>query len=99
MSHIQDVREGMRRVVDNTGASDAFKILGFDIGSKTGTAERDGYSENGQEHKSYAWYMAFAPFDNPKIATVTFIPEAGKSLNSVAVTRDILASFFKIPTN
>lgn len=99
MSHIQDVREGMRRVVDNTGASDAFKILGFDIGSKTGTAERDGYSENGQEHKSYAWYMAFAPFDSPKIATVTFIPEAGKSLNSVAVTRDVLASFFKIPIN
>ncbi|MDD7592742.1 MAG: penicillin-binding transpeptidase domain-containing protein [Peptoniphilaceae bacterium] len=90
------VREGMRRSAIHS--EDGFKGIPFAIGSKTGTAERGGVDpRTGSRYASYAWNIAFAPFDEPKIATVSFMPAGMMSSNVVPISRDVIASYLDLP--
>lgn len=65
------LREGMRRVVQEAGGTGALaRIPGVVSGGKTGTAE----NPHGEDH---AWYIGFAPFDEPKIAVAVMLENAG----------------------
>ncbi len=65
------VREGMRRVVEEPGGTGGLaRIPGVSAGGKTGTAE----NPHGPAH---AWYVGFAPFDQPRIAIAVLIENAG----------------------
>jgi len=65
------LREGMRRVVQEPGGTGGLaRIRGIISGGKTGTAE----NPHGRDH---AWYIGFAPFDNPKIAVVVMLENSG----------------------
>ena len=89
--------EGMRRMVTDHGSS---RILGpaanfpVAVAGKTGTAQNsrgDGYD--------HAWFMAFAPADDPEIAVVTFLEHAGSSsATAVPVVRDFLVDYMNIGT-
>lgn len=98
MTHIDDIREGMRLSSDGPIARKGFEYIDIEVGSKTGTADRDDIDpETGKVYSPYAWYIAFAPFDNPEISTVTFLPNGVGSANAVAITRDILAFHLDVP--
>ncbi|MBW7887700.1 MAG: penicillin-binding protein 2 [Bacteroidetes bacterium] len=65
------VREGMRRaVMEPHGTGYAARIPGIEVAGKTGTAQNP-------HGKSHAWFMGFAPFDNPKIAVCVLVENAG----------------------
>ncbi|MBI5470856.1 MAG: penicillin-binding protein 2 [Ignavibacteriae bacterium] len=65
------VREGMRRVVEEPGGTArSARIKGFQSGGKTGTAQ----NPHGEDH---AWYVGFAPFENPTIAIAVLVENAG----------------------
>ena len=65
------VREGMRRVVQEPGGTGGMaRIQGFEAAGKTGTAQ----NPHGKDH---AWYVGFAPFDNPRIAMAVLVENAG----------------------
>lgn len=65
------VREGMRKVVQESGGTGGgARVKGIESGGKTGTAQ----NPHGKDH---AWYIGFAPFDNPSIAIVVLIENAG----------------------
>jgi penicillin-binding protein 2 len=65
------VREGMRRVVMEPGGTGAgARIQGVQAGGKTGTAQ----NPHGKDH---AWFIGFAPFDNPKIAICVLVENSG----------------------
>ncbi len=65
------VREGMRRVVMAAGGTaSAVRIPGIEAAGKTGTAQNP-------HGKSHAWFMGFAPFDEPKIAICVLVENAG----------------------
>jgi penicillin-binding protein 2 len=67
----QIVREGMRRVVmEPGGTGGSARIPGIVVAGKTGTAENP-------HGKSHAWFIGFAPFDNPKIAICVLVENAG----------------------
>ena len=67
----QIVREGMRRVVmEPGGTGGAARIPGIVVAGKTGTAENP-------HGKSHAWFIGFAPFDNPKIAICVLVENVG----------------------
>jgi len=70
--HVMELlREGMRRVVQEPGGTGGLaRIRGIESAGKTGTAE----NPHGDDH---AWYVGFAPFDNPKIAVAVLIENAG----------------------
>lgn len=63
------VHDGMQKCFD-AGTATASKIPGIVACGKTGTAE----NPHGKDH---AVFLAFAPRDNPKIAMVCFIENAG----------------------
>lgn len=65
------VREGMRRVVQEPGGTAAnARVKGVVSAGKTGTAQ----NPHGQDH---AWYIGFAPFDEPTIAVAVLVENAG----------------------
>jgi penicillin-binding protein 2 len=67
----QIVREGMRRVVQEPGGTGGIaRVKGIESAGKTGTAE----NPHGKDH---AWFIGFAPFDNPKIAIAIMIENVG----------------------
>jgi len=77
---IELVRKGMWGVVnadDGTGKQGA--VPGVQVAGKTGTAQfwRSGKKDN------HTWFLAFTPYDHPKIALAVMI-EGGKSGGGVA---------------
>jgi penicillin-binding protein 2 len=65
------VREGMRRVVQEPGGTGSLaRVKGIEAAGKTGTAE----NPHGPAH---AWYVGFAPFNQPRIAIAVLVENAG----------------------
>jgi len=65
------VREGMRRcVMEPGGTGSIVRIAGVQVAGKTGTAQ----NPHGKDH---AWFIGFAPFDNPKIAICVLVENGG----------------------
>jgi penicillin-binding protein 2 len=101
------VRQGMWASVNtNSGTAIESRIDGIEVAGKTGTAEfcdKEHYNPKKQDcldekdlRPSHAWYVAFAPFENPEIAVVTFIFDGGEgSLTAIPVTKKILEAYFK----
>ena len=96
--HFQAIREGMFAVVDEVGGTarrQRLKELAF--AGKTGTAQvvRLGAS-NAQRHKDHAWFVAFAPYDNPEVA-VSVLVENGEHGSTAAapIARELFELYFK----
>jgi len=70
--HVMElIRDGMQRVVHAPGGTGALaRIPGVISAGKTGTAE----NPHGKDH---AWYVGFAPYDNPKIAVAVMLENSG----------------------
>ena len=69
--HYDCVLEGMRRVVNEPGGTARrARIHDIVVAGKTGTAQ----NPHGEDHSVF---IAFAPYDNPKIAIAVFVENAG----------------------
>jgi penicillin-binding protein 2 len=84
-SHLKAVKEGMWRAVNLFGTARSARVDGFDVCGKTGTvqtistATRDKLSdEEAARFEPNAWFVGFAPRDNPEIV-VTVMVEGGGS--------------------
>ncbi|MGB6034129.1 MAG: penicillin-binding protein 2, partial [Bacteroidota bacterium] len=65
------LREGMRRVVEEPGGTGGLaRIAGIPSAGKTGTAQ----NPHGPDH---AWFMGFAPLEEPEIAIAVLVENAG----------------------
>ena len=65
------VQRGMYDVVNSPGGTgSAAKVPGISVCGKTGTAQ----NSHGQDH---AWFVCFAPMENPKIAICVMVENAG----------------------
>ena len=101
---LQIIKEGLWNVVnDKKGTAWIAHVEGLDISGKTGTAQvvgrskERGLSEEELSHrlKSHAWFVAYAPSDNPKIA-VSVIVEHGSHGSSAAapIAREVIKTYF-----
>lgn len=68
--YFEVVRKGMYNVVNAYGTARTIHTSLVDIAGKTGTAQ----NPHGKDH---SWFIAFAPFDNPKIAICVMVENAG----------------------
>ncbi|MCS7209384.1 MAG: penicillin-binding transpeptidase domain-containing protein, partial [Fimbriimonadales bacterium] len=68
--HWDAVIEGMVRVVER-GTGGAARVPGVRVAGKTGSAE---FRKGGKTH---AWFIAFAPAENPRVAICVMAEEAG----------------------
>ncbi|MDO9484825.1 MAG: penicillin-binding protein 2 [Actinomycetota bacterium] len=71
-AHAASETDMMVNVVNNGTGSNA-RIPGVAVAGKTGTAQ------TGNERPSIAWFVAFAPANNPQVAVAVMIEEAGTS--------------------
>ena len=70
--HWQLIREGLSQVVNSeSGTGRLARAEGVRIAGKTGTAQ-SGQSE------THAWFVGYAPEDNPKVALVVFLENGGR---------------------
>jgi penicillin-binding protein A len=68
-STAEDLQSMMVSVTEEgTGATGA--IPGIQVGSKTGTAQ------SSESRNPYAWYVSFAPADDPQVAVAVFVEHA-----------------------
>ena len=91
--NIDVVLEGMKSVALETGgtAYSVFKNFNIEIGGKTGSAEA-GKDVN-------AWFVGFAPYENPEIVVVVMVENGGHGNYTAEVTRDIMAEYFGMNSN
>lgn len=94
-TNIQAILEGMRGVTSESGgtAYSTFRDFNIEVGGKTGSAQ------TGVEGKTNAWFVGFAPFDNPEIAIVVFVRNGGSGGYTAEVARDIIAQYFGMNTS
>ncbi|MBR3162581.1 MAG: penicillin-binding protein 2 [Clostridia bacterium] len=87
--NLNAVLEGMRSVTSETGgtAYNIFKDFNIEVGGKTGSAETSTGDVN-------AWFVGFAPFENPEIAIVIMVENGGHGNYTAEVVRDIMAEYF-----
>jgi len=80
---------GMMELVVESGTADGAAIPGVKVAGKTGSAE----NPSGAAH---AWFIGFAPADDPRVA-VAVVVEHGGSGGAVAapIARDIIAELLK----
>jgi penicillin-binding protein 2 len=79
------IRDGMWRVVnDKTGGTGKLALSEYIIAGKTGTAQKWRVDANGKTVTDHhTWFVAFAPYDDPKVAICVMVPN-GKSGGGVA---------------
>lgn len=88
-SNLEWIQKGMRENVAS-GSGIALKDLPFEAAGKTGTAQ---YAGN---QKTHAWYVAYAPYDNPEIALAVIIEGGGEGhATAVPVVKEVLGWYFE----
>ena len=94
-ANIEAIKEGMRGVTSESGgtAYSTFKNFNIEVGGKTGSAQ------TGVTGKTNAWFVGFAPFDDPEIAIVVFVRNGGHGGYTEEVARDIIAQYFGMNVN
>ncbi len=93
--NLDAIKEGMRGVTSESGgtAYSYFKDFNIEVGGKTGSAQ------TGVAGKTIAWFVGFAPFDDPEIAVVAMIENGGSGGYNSEVARDIIAEYFGMNAN
>ena len=92
--NINIAKEGMRMATSEAGgtAYNIFKNFNVEVAGKTGSAEA-GKDSDGND-KVNAWFVCFAPFENPEVAVVVMIENGGHGNYAAEVARDILVQYF-----
>ena len=79
-STVQIVRQALWGGVNELGTGTRARVRGFDVAGKTGTAQvvrKEIYDRVGEEFEDHAWFVGFAPFDDPQIAVGVFVENGG----------------------
>ncbi len=89
--NIQIIRDALRLVVTNGGATSVFSGFPVAVAAKSGTGEAGGNRDD------YAWFCAYAPFDDPQYA-VSCVLERGGGGTSMAgpPVRKVLAQLMGV---
>ena len=92
-NNLNAILEGMKSVTSDSGGTAYVRFKDFDIsvGGKTGSAEAP-------NNKVHAWFVGFAPFENPEIAIVVMVENGGHGNYTAEVVRDIMAEYFGMNT-
>lgn len=87
-NNMRHVMEGMKNVTTESGgtAYSIFKDSAVTVGGKTGSAQAG--------KKTHAWFVGFAPFDNPEIAVVAIVENGGHGAYAAQIAKDIFDSYF-----
>ena len=92
-ANLKIVRAGMRETV-TLGSARSLNALPVSVAGKTGTAQ---WSTKKSPH---AWFIGFAPYDNPRVAIMVLVEEGVEgSTIAVPIAKDILNWYFSNKPN
>jgi len=88
-STINAIFEGMRSVTGDHGGTvyGTFSDFPIEVAGKTGTATSGNGSDN-------AWFVGFAPYDDPEIAVVVIVEHGGHGYFTARAVKDIMEEYF-----
>lgn len=88
--NIDAILKGMKGVTSEEGgtAYSTFANFNIELGGKTGSAQTD------VQGKINGWFVGFAPYEEPEIAVVILVENAGSGSYTAEVARDILQEYF-----
>ncbi|MDX8387908.1 MAG: penicillin-binding protein 2 [Ghiorsea sp.] len=91
--YLKKVRQGMRDVVATPKGTAHYALsrAHWTVAGKTGTAQVVRMSEDetrsfsdAKQHQDHAWFMGYAPFENPEIAVAVFVEHGGHGGSAAA---------------
>lgn len=84
------VHNGMYLVVNGPQSSikSMFNKLNVQVAGKTGTAQQT------KSHPNHAWFVSYAPYNNPEISVTCNIPNGYTSSNAAQTARDVYKYYF-----
>jgi len=101
--NVEFIRKALAGVVNDFGTGGAAKLPGIVVGGKTGTAQVA--SVKGKmiksEHLPYeirdhAWFIAFAPVDDPQICVAAMVEHGGHGGSAAApIVKLVMQEFFR----
>lgn len=88
--NIDAILKGMKGVTSEEGgtAYSTFANFNIELGGKTGSAQTD------VQGKINGWFVGLAPYEEPEIAVVVLVENAGSGSYTAEVARDILQEYF-----
>jgi penicillin-binding protein 2 len=87
-AYIKVVQKGMRQAV-LTGSAQALADLPVKVAGKTGTAQ---FGSKGETH---AWFIGYAPYENPEIVLTVLVEAGGEGHRAaVPVAKEVLEWYF-----
>ncbi len=98
--HLELIRAGMREAVLSGTAARA-RIPGFAAAGKTGTAQvasaervADENEDRPWEFRTHAWFLGFAPYEDPEIAIAVLVEHGGAGSSAATpIGREILTTW------
>lgn len=87
-STLQAIRSGMSKVVSNGRISTLFQGIPAQVAGKTGTAEITANEPN------HAWFVSFAPYQDPEISVTVQIPNGFTSSNAAELASKVYKYYF-----
>jgi len=103
LENVEFVRKSLAGVVNDYGTGGAAKLPGIVVGGKTGTAQVA--SVKGKMIKSedlpyqirdHAWFVAFAPADDPQIVVAAMVEHGGHGGSAAApIVKAVMQEFFR----
>ncbi len=103
---LETVRQGLWSAVNvDYGTAPNGRIPGVIVAAKTGTAEfcewvvedQDCLRDKDDNLLTHAWYVAYAPYDDPQIAVVVFVYNGGEgSETATPVATKIMQTYFEL---
>jgi penicillin-binding protein 2 len=100
---VAELQKGLREVVISGTASETFADLDIPSAGKTGTAE---YCDNVAQAKglciseswpTHAWYVGYAPFEDPEIVVVAFVYNGGEGASVAApIVLEVMQAYFDL---
>lgn len=87
-TYVNAVLEGMKSVTGDQGGTAYGTFANFpkSVGGKTGTVQATG--------SDHAWFVGFAPYENPEIVVAVIIEHGGHGSYTASVARDIIAKYY-----
>jgi penicillin-binding protein 2 len=91
---LDQVRGALVGVVEG-GTASASAIKGVQLAGKTGTAQSGKFTPTGTE-LNHAWFVGFAPANDPKIVVAVMLEFGGHGTRSAAIASKIIAAYLKV---
>ena len=82
------IHDGMRQVITNGTVYKYFKDTKIKIAGKSGTAQEN------KKRNPHALFVAYAPYDNPELATSVVIPFGNSSHDSAELAKSVIQYYY-----